>query len=422
MSNLTFIDQAKIMIKPGNGGSGKIAFHREKHVSRGGPSGGNGGNGGNVFFIADENENTLLDFRSKKKHSAIDGSNGKEKNMTGASGKDLYIKVPLGTEIYVEGKKKFDLLFHKQLFLIGSGGKGGRGNASFKSSKNTVPTLFEAGVKTNWTEINLSLKLLADVGLLGYPNSGKSTFLSVVSNAKPKIADYAFTTLVPKLGVTKYKDNKFVITDLPGLIEGSHLNKGMGLQFLRHLSRTKLILHLIDASIENPINKYKNLRYELKQYSKKLNTLTELIVITKIDLISDEEIKKIKAIFKNKNVSFISSQTQRGVQELLMKISNSLIEIKESEKEQISSDDFVHIKYEDEIKRPTKIKRENDFWILSGDYVEYWANRVPLTSHENQLRILAKFKSKGIIKKLEKMGIKENDMIVVKDSLFVIKY
>ncbi len=216
-----FIDEITIKIKSGNGGNGKKSFHREKYVDMGGPSGGNGGNGGSIYFIADKNENSLLKFNSNIIFNAENGKNGSTQKKSGKNGKDLFIKIPIGTEIIINENEKINMLFDEQIFLIQKGGRGGRGNASFKSSKNTAPTLYENGEKTKELKVKLNLKILADVGIIGYPNSGKSTFVSKISNAKTEIADYEFTTINPKLGVVNYENENFIIADLPGIIDGA---------------------------------------------------------------------------------------------------------------------------------------------------------------------------------------------------------
>ena len=425
MKQVTFIDEANIKVKAGTGGDGGMFFHREKYVSHGGPSGGNGGQGGSVYLRATTNENTLQNFRGKTLFKAQDGTNGGNNNMTGANGEDLYIDVPVGTEVIENDKTIADLSFDGQIYLLQSGGKGGRGNASFKSSKNTAPTLYEAGEKPNWIEIKLNLKVLADVGLLGFPNAGKSTLVSSLSNAKPKIANYEFTTLQPQLGVVKHHDDSFVITDLPGLIEGASLNVGLGVQFLKHLSRTKLILHLIDSTADDLLKRYEDLRFELKNYSAKLNDLKEIIVFTKADLI-DEEIKGwIEDEFKGKEIFFISSLTREGLNPLLDKVVVTLDEIKQEQENainEIDENDFVYIKYEDNSKELHIENPAPGVWVISGEYVEYWANRIPLDSQENVNRIYKKFKNKGVIDKLVKAGMKVDDTISVEGTMFTITY
>lgn len=427
MKQVTFIDQAQIKIKAGKGGDGKMGFHKEKYIEHGGPSGGNGGNGGSIFLIATNNENTLLKYKGRSQYKGNDGTNGGLKNMTGARGEDIFLPVPVGTEVKENNEKVADLLFNGQIWLASQGGQGGRGNKSFKSAKNTTPTLFEYGVQPEWRELELNLKVLADVGLLGYPNAGKSTLVSSITNAKPKVADYEFTTLVPQLGIVNVKNGKdFLITDLPGLIEGASENKGMGITFLKHLSRTKLILHLIDATSDNILEKYNNLRQELKAYSDNLFNRTEVIVFSKIDLIDEKIKKEILNTFIDKETLFISSFTRDGLDELISSISKQLIIIDEAERktfEKLESDESeIEVFKLNEEEDPLEIEEQDGVWTISNKFVHYWANRIPLVNQENIFRIFQKLKTKGIIDQLEKKGIKSGDMLIIKNSPFVFEY
>lgn len=431
MKQLTFIDHARIKVKGGHGGNGAKTFHREKFVNMGGPSGGTGGDGGSILFVADNNENTLLDFRGRTLYRAKHGENGGKQNMTGANGENMIIKVPVGTQFFDnKGNLLSDLSYHGQMWEAAKGGKGGRGNQSFKSSRNATPELHENGEVTEEIELELNLKILADVGLLGYPNAGKSTFVSVISNARPKIAPYPFTTLVPQLGMVSHNDIKFVVTDLPGLIEGASEGKGMGIQFLKHLSRTKIILHLIDGSdTEDVIVKYKTLRNEIANYSKELSQLPEIIGITKIDQIPEEIQEDIKAEFKKlkKTVLFFSSITKDGLKKVLDTLSTKVAKLREEETQQIEAlmneakEDYVVIKFEHD-EDPLTIEDEGMVYSISNKYSKYWANRIPLTSQENERRILAKFESKGILKALKDKGFKSGYYLKVKNSPFFIEY
>lgn len=425
MKKVSFIDSVVIKVKGGNGGDGGKYFHKEKYIEFGGPSGGNGGNGGSIFLVANINENTLLNYKNKKMFEGISGKRGSKNNMTGSSGENIYLKVPVGTEVIFREKKITDLTFNNQIWLASKGGKGGRGNASFKSSRNTTPSLFELGEKPKWKELVLNLKVLADVGLLGYPNVGKSTLLSTISNAKAKIANYPFTTIQPQLGVIKTNNGSFVMTDLPGLIEGASLNKGMGIQFLKHLSRTKIILHLIDPYDGEWKQKYIKLRNELKKYSKYLYSLSEIIVISKSELLDREMEEIIKKDFKEE-IYFISSKTNIGLKKLIFVIEKKLSELKEKEQEELNNlnkDDFMYIKYEKEKNQDDwTYEHINDIWILKGNFVEYWAERIPLDSFENFLRIVNKLKSKGIISFLKKKGLKKGDIIEIQNSGFTLEW
>jgi GTP-binding protein len=301
------IDYAKISVKAGNGGAGKVAWRQDKFVRKGGPDGGNGGNGGSVYLVADKDLNTLKPFQFQKNFEAQSGQMGGKSRRTGESGEDLVIKVPVGTVV----NGKFDLTESGQKFLVVRGGSGGRGNWVFRSPTNTTPKHAEPGTAGEKTALALELKLLADVGLIGLPNAGKSTLLSVLTKAKPKIADYPFTTLEPNLGVM---DN-LVIADIPGLIEGASRGKGLGIEFLRHVERCRVLVHIIDATGESLKSAYDQVRNELAQYSKKLLDKPEIIVLNKIDLLAEKELAKVKKVFK-KEAFFMSAATHTGLEEL----------------------------------------------------------------------------------------------------------
>ncbi len=298
-----FIDEASILVKAGDGGRGCVSFRREKYVPKGGPDGGDGGKGGDVYIVATSSKNTLLDFHYKRIFKAERGEHGKGKDQHGKNGKDLFIYVPVGTVIKdpKTGEVLADLVEDGQMWLAAKGGRGGRGNARFVSPTRQAPRYAEEGEKGEERELRLELKLIADVGLVGLPNAGKSTLISVISDAKPKIADYPFTTLVPNLGVVKYKDLTFVVADIPGLIEGAHRGAGLGIQFLKHIERTRLIVHLIDVSTlnrEEPLKPYEVIRNELESFSKTLAEKEEIVVFNKIDLLSGEELKHFVDIYK----------------------------------------------------------------------------------------------------------------------------
>jgi len=316
-----FIDEAKIWIKAGDGGDGCVAFRREKFVPKGGPSGGNGGKGGDVIFRAKKDIRTLIDFHYRQHFKAEDGRNGEGNNREGRSGEDLIIPVPVGTVIseIKDGNESFlaDLAEDGAEYVVAKGGKGGKGNASFKSSTNQAPRKATKGEKGEEKYLKLELKLLADVGIIGYPNSGKSTLISRVSSARPKIADYPFTTLAPNLGVVDLGDLRcFVIADIPGLIEGASEGKGLGHKFLRHIERTKVLIHLVDLSVPDALKRYYNIREELAKYSEKLYKKPEIIAGNKIDLdISKKNIEIFREQFKD--VYFISALTGEGVRQLM---------------------------------------------------------------------------------------------------------
>ena len=305
---MNFIDYATIHVKAGNGGHGCVAFLREKFRPKGGPSGGDGGNGGNIIIKTDSNLSTLNDLTYNKKYIAKNGANGQGKNMHGKNGLDVILKVPVGTLVKdVETDRVLvDLDKNDITYIVAKGGNGGFGNARFKTQRNTAPRIANDGQKGEEKKIDLELKILADIGLVGFPNAGKSTLISKISNAKPRIADYPFTTLVPNLGIVKYHDYKsFVVADIPGLIRGASSGKGLGIQFLKHIERTKVLAFLIDASVENIEKEYKVLLKELENYSKSLLKKPRILLITKIDLL--EKDKKIKNIPQKIPVFNISS-------------------------------------------------------------------------------------------------------------------
>ena len=319
---MQFIDEAKISVKAGDGGNGCISFRREKFIPKGGPDGGNGGRGGSVIIRADRQLNTLLDFRYKHTYRAERGENGRGKNQEGKSGKDEIIKVPCGTLVFTTLKKGViaDLVHHDDEVIIARGGKGGKGNTVFATSTNQAPRYAEAGKSGDELELILELKLLADIGLVGFPNSGKSTLISVISAARPKIADYPFTTLVPNLGIVRYLNGKsFVVADIPGLIEGAHEGKGLGIQFLRHIERTRGIVFLIESISKDPRSDYQILLHELKSFNPNLIRKGKIIALTKIDIADDECRKRLKKVAFSKRVVAvpISAITGEGVQNLL---------------------------------------------------------------------------------------------------------
>ena len=300
---MKFLDQAKIYIKAGNGGSGASSFRREKYIEFGGPDGGDGGNGGSIVLESERNLNTLIDFRYRQHFNAENGKPGSKKNKTGGSGKDLILKIPVGTQVYEEDNNAliYDFTKNKDRFVIAAGGKGGIGNTKFKSSTNRAPRRKTDGTKGEEFWIWLQLKVIADVGIIGLPNAGKSSFLSKCTHAKPKIANYPFTTINPNLGVLNINDKEIVLADIPGLIEGSHKGIGLGDKFLRHIERCKTLIHLIDISEDNILENYLKVRGELSKYDKSILKKKEIIIFNKVDLVNKVTIKKNLKIFKKKN-------------------------------------------------------------------------------------------------------------------------
>ena len=318
---MKFLDQAKIYIQAGNGGSGSASFRREKFIEFGGPDGGDGGSGGSVIFHADKNLNTLIDFRYQQHFKAERGQDGKGKKQTGKSGKDLILKVPIGTQIFEEDNNTLieDLTRYDQKILVANGGKGGLGNVRFKSSTNRAPRKKTDGRKGESFWVWLQLKVIADIGIIGMPNSGKSSLLSVLTSAKPKIANYPFTTINPNLGVTNYSNKEITLADIPGLIEGAHEGIGLGDKFLRHIERCKNILHLIDITNENLIENYSKVRKELFKYSNKLTKKREIIVFNKIDMLNNDQISEKINIFSKKikkKIYKISALNQKGITDI----------------------------------------------------------------------------------------------------------
>ena len=299
---MKFLDQAKIYIKAGNGGSGSASFRREKFVEYGGPDGGDGGDGGSIIVQSDRNLNTLIDFRYAQHFKAQHGKPGSKRNKTGANGEDLILKVPLGTQVYEEDNNTliYDFTKNKEKYLVASGGKGGLGNVRFKSSTNRAPRKFTKGTNGEEFIIWLQLKTIADIGIIGLPNAGKSSLLASITNATPKIANYQFTTLNPNLGVSSYDDKEITIADIPGLVEGAHKGTGLGIQFLKHIERCKTILHLIDITVNDIEKAYNQVKNELLSYSPELIKKKELIVLNKVDLVEDEIVKEITNNFSKK--------------------------------------------------------------------------------------------------------------------------
>ena len=324
---MKFLDQVKIFIKAGDGGSGSPSFRREKFIEFGGPDGGDGGKGGSIILTSERNLNTLIDYRYQQHFKAKKGDDGKGKNKTGRGGDSLYLKVPIGTQVFEEDNKTliFDFKEENEEFVAATGGKGGLGNTRFKSSTNRAPKKFTKGIKGEEFWIWLQLKTIADIGIIGQPNAGKSSLLASITSATPKIANYKFTTINPNLGVALYDDKEITLADIPGLIEGAHSGSGLGIKFLKHIERCKTLLHLIDVNEDNLINIYKQIRNELKKYSKELVKKNELIVFNKIDLIDkkilNEKIKKFENKIKKK-VLTLSTLNKSSVSKIKSKLIN----------------------------------------------------------------------------------------------------
>ena len=416
-----FVDYAKIIIKSGDGGDGAISFRREKYVAAGGPDGGDGGKGGDIYFKVDKDMNTLVDFKYKKKFKAENGQNGSGSRCYGKSGEDLYISVPIGTVIKDANTLNViaDLSNMGQEELVLKGGKGGKGNSHFATSTRQAPRFAQSGEKGIEKELILELKSLADVGLVGFPNAGKSTFLSVVTDAKPKIADYPFTTLNPNLGVVKTDDeNSFVIADIPGLIEGASDGIGLGIQFLRHIERTRLILHLIDVSGfqgRNPVDDFYSINNELKNYSEKLTKKKQIIVATKLDVAQDDTLyKELEKVAKKEGLEIfkISSITKQGLKELLVRVEELLKEIPKENLIELNQRKVYKL---NEDKNEFQIVREEDMYVVIGPTVEKLMSRVNLEDTESMYYFQRKLDELGVNEALKEAGVKEGDTVKVVD-------
>ncbi len=419
-----FTDYAKITIKSGNGGDGAVTFRREKYVAAGGPDGGDGGRGGSIYFRVDPNANTLIDFRYTKKFKAQSGENGSGGHKYGKSGEDLYINVPIGTIIKdaETGKIVADLSKEGQEELVLKGGRGGKGNSHFATATRQVPRFAQAGEEGEEKEVILELKLLADVGLLGFPNVGKSTFLSVVTDAKPKIANYHFTTIEPNLGVVKLQSgDSFVIADIPGIIEGASEGVGLGIQFLRHVERTRLLLHVIDISgIEgrDPVQDFYTINEELKSYSEKLSTRKQIIVANKIDVMQDDtSLKELEELAKKEGLELfkISGVTGQGVSELLNRVSEVLKTL--PKEEIVEAEERVVYTLEDD-KDEFTVSKEGDTFVIEGKTINRLMGRINIDDNESMYYFQKNLKSLGIEDELKRQGIKEGDYVKILNWTF----
>lgn len=413
---MQFIDKAKIKISSGKGGNGVVAWRREKFVDKGGPAGGDGGKGGSVYLIADEGLSTLLDFTYRSIFKADNGENGFKKSMHGKSAKDLYIKVPTGTLVkdLKSGNIIADLTEHNQTVLVAKGGRGGRGNIHFCTPQNRAPQYCESGEPGIERELQLELKLLADVGLLGFPNAGKSTFISRVSAAKPKIADYPFTTIVPNLGVVRKSDGDgYVIADIPGLIEGASDGVGLGHDFLRHVERCRFLLHIIDGTEENPIQNYKIINEELAKYSEKLANLYQIVAINKIDAIPEEMIKELEKEFNEIGVKpyFISAVTGENLDKLKLEIENKVNTIEKPKSEINVIEDLDATNNDDGYWDVQKIKK--DTFLVTGGRIIRISQVTDSRSTEQVIRFQNIMIGMGIMDELKRQGVQNGDTIIV---------
>ncbi|MBQ5328717.1 MAG: GTPase ObgE [Oscillospiraceae bacterium] len=416
-----FVDTAKIRIKAGDGGNGACTFHREKYVNAGGPDGGDGGKGGNVVFVGDTNINSLIDFKYRKRYIAENGKNGSGSNMTGKSAPDLVIKVPVGTLIREAGTGRILAdISDKEPHIVAKGGKGGWGNQHFASATRQIPKFAKPGFPGEEFEVTLELKLLADVGLVGFPNVGKSTLISVVSAAKPEIANYPFTTLTPVLGVVKMDaGNSFVMADIPGLIEGASEGVGLGHDFLRHVERCRLILHIVDISAtdgRDPIDDYKQINYELEKFNPELAKRPQIVALNKADASIEEMIEEFNEFAEENGFKtyLISAATGEGVKELINAVAAELAKlppIVRYEAEELTREEITS-------KQEFKIHIEDGIYVVEAPWLMHALGYVDLDDYESLQYFQRVLRLSGIIDELERMGINEGDTVSILDIEF----
>lgn len=422
-----FSDIAKIHVSAGNGGNGVVAWRREKYEPAGGPFGGDGGNGGDIVLVADEGIRTLMDYRYKRIYKGNNGESGRTKKQHGKAGEDIVLRVPVGTLVKDEetGKVIVDLKEKGQSFVIAKGGRGGRGNAKFTTATRQAPSFAEPGTKGEKRDIALELKLIADIGLIGFPNVGKSTILSTVSAAKPKIANYHFTTLRPNLGVVRVGDEQsFVIADIPGLIEGAHEGLGLGHDFLRHIERTKVLVHVLDISgIEgrDPIEDFYKINNELSQYNIKLEDKPQIIAANKIDLLNEEErkekIEELKMEFEGKGYKIypISAATLEGIEELKFGMWELLSHADWDYETFDEEYDFLEEKEEEE---QIIVKKEDGKYIVEGEFIERLLNSTYFDNADSLRYFQEILRKRGVIEELKELGISENDSVFIFEHEF----
>ena len=420
-----FIDEAVVELIAGSGGNGCLAFRREKYVAMGGPFGGNGGKGSDIIFKVDSGLNTLVDFKYKKIIKGFKGENGMGKGMHGKNAEDIIIPVPAGTVVtdYDTGLVIADLTQNGEAHVIAKGGRGGRGNMAFATQSNPAPHYAENGEPGEKVKVKIELKLMADVGLVGMPSVGKSTFISKISASKPKIADYPFTTLKPNLGVVKTPDNRsFVVADLPGLIEGASLGHGLGDRFLKHIERTRVIAHIIDMSgyTNNPYKDYITINKELENFDKSLMKKPQIIIANKMDMPSSKENLKIFKEKVDKEIYEMSAINGEGINKIILKLADMLDEIPKSN---LYNDEKFesHVIYKFKEEKPYKITKDNDAWVISGKGIEKLLIMSRLDTDEAILRFSNKLRKMGIDDELRELGAKDGDTIKIMDYEFEFK-
>lgn len=414
--NMAFLDKTKVKIVSGKGGNGMVAWRREKYVDMGGPAGGDGGKGGDVYLIADVNMSTLMDFKYKSIFKADSGENGQIKNMHGRCAKDLYINVPVGTVVRdaKSGNIIADLVENEQSVMVAQGGRGGRGNARFATSQKRAPQFCEPGEPSIERELMLELKLIADVGLLGMPNAGKSTLISRISSAKPKIADYPFTTIIPNLGVVKgLNGDGYVVADIPGLIEGASEGVGLGHDFLRHVERCRFLVHLVDMTAENPFENYRIINNELAKHAEKLASLYQIIALNKVDSVFDETKEELLEQFKkvSKDVFLISAVTGENIPELLAFMSEMVEKIEKPVSEIVVEEDLEATNNDDSEFVITKASK--DTYVIEGGKVGRLAQVTDERNTEQVVRFQNILTNMGVFIKLKAMGVKDADTIII---------
>ena len=415
-----FVDDVSLVVKAGNGGNGAVSFRHEKYVAKGGPYGGDGGKGGSIIFVGDEGLTTLIDFKYKRRIVAKNGENGMTKNMFGHDAEDIFIKVPVGSVVFdkINNIVIADITKHNQQVVICKGGKGGRGNSSFATSKIPAPQFAENGEPGEEKEIRIELRVLADVGLVGFPSVGKSTLISVTSAAKPKIADYHFTTLVPNLGVVRVKDGRsFVMADLPGLIEGASNGAGLGFQFLKHIQRTRVIVHIVDMSgIEgrNPIDDYKKINKELENYDKKLMLRPQVVVANKMDLEgSKENLINFKQEFPNIKIIPISAYVRSNLDELLYTIADILDNVSINEFEDPIKEEVVEYKFIKKEEPFTIEITEEGLYNIIGPSAKKIFDSTDFNREESVKMFAKRIRDLGVDNKLRELGIKDGDTVLI---------
>lgn len=415
-----FVDSVKIHVKAGDGGDGIVAFLHEKYMDKGGPSGGHGGRGGSVIFVGEEGLTTLLDFRFNRKIKAFPGQKGMDKNCAGKKGENVYVSVPIGTTIINAETNTVigDITKHKQEVIVAHGGRGGKGNAAFSSPRNTTPQFAEKGLKGEEFDVQLELKVLADVGLVGFPSVGKSTLISVVSAAKPKIAAYHFTTLVPNLGVVGVGDGRsFVMADLPGLIEGAAEGAGLGIQFLKHVERTKVIVHIVDMSAtdgRNPVEDYKIIRKELGEFKDDLLKRAEIIVANKMDLPGAEEnLSRFKQELGINDIIPISAYTKSNLNELLYKIADTLDYVRENEVYEVVTDQVVEYNFVPDKPKYEITMDDSGFFHVDGPAIQKLFDRTDFNNEVSVRQFAKALRDLGVDEELRKLGAEQGETIII---------